>query len=151
MALLWLAVALAFTVLEMVTLAFYAVFVVVGALAAALAAALGAPFWVQVVTLAVVSVLGVVGARPVLMRMVHHGHNPDVLSGAAAMIGQEAMVVDPIQGAQPGHVRIGGENWPAVTADGSAVEQGQTIRVVSLRNATLVVAPVSRVPATAGA
>jgi membrane protein implicated in regulation of membrane protease activity len=142
LALLWLGVAIAFAVGEMLTLAFYAVFITVGALAAALAAALGFDLPVQVIVFAVASILGVFAARPPLMHYLERRHAPDVLSGAQGMIGQDAMVVDDIRSRhEPGHVRVMGENWPAVPEDGAAIPAGTTIRIVGLRQATLVVSP----------
>ena len=60
----WLAVALAFGVAEMLTLAFYAVFFVIGGLAAAIAAQMGVPEVGQVIVFCVVSIAGVLAARP---------------------------------------------------------------------------------------
>ncbi|MDP9326208.1 MAG: hypothetical protein M3O87_06705, partial [Candidatus Dormibacteraeota bacterium] len=65
---LWLAIALAFGVAEVITTAFYAIFIVLGAVAAGISAQLGASLPVQVIVFAVVSIAGVVVARPPLMR-----------------------------------------------------------------------------------
>ena len=138
--LLWLAIALAFGVAEMLTLAFFAVFAVVGAVAAAAAAWLGLALEWQVVVFAVVSVLGVVGARPPLMHYLQRRHTPELLSGAQSMIGLEAPVDEVIGGRHhPGHVRILGERWPAITGDGSSIPAGSVVRVDGLQQATLVV------------
>jgi membrane protein implicated in regulation of membrane protease activity len=143
----WLAVALAFGVAEVLTTAFYALFIVIGALAAAIAAQLGAPLPIQVIVFAVTSVAGVVLARPPLMHYVSRRRTPELLSGAQAMVGQEAPVVEDIKDAHTaGHVRIGGERWPAVAEDGSFIAAGSTVRVTGLRQATLVVSLVSPPP-----
>jgi membrane protein implicated in regulation of membrane protease activity len=56
------------------------------------------------------------------------------------MLGQTALVVDPIGGPhERGHVRIAGEDWPALTRDGQHVEAGESVRIVEIRRATLVV------------
>jgi len=69
-------------------------------------------------------------------------------TGAAGMIGQTALVVDPIRDAHHrGHVRIAGEDWPALTSDGRPVEAGEAVRIVEIRRATLVVEPVPGGPA----
>jgi membrane protein implicated in regulation of membrane protease activity len=140
MALLWLAAAIALLVLEVLTIAFFALFVMVGALAAALAAQSGQSVVVQVVVFAVVSAIGLVAARPPLMAYLRRRSHPATKSGAHAMIGKEVPVVDTIAGAlQPGHVFVSGENWPAVSSDGSPIPAGSTVVVEGLRNATLVV------------
>jgi membrane protein implicated in regulation of membrane protease activity len=138
---LWVGVALAFGVGEMLTLAFYAVFVVVGALAAAVAALLGVSFEGQVIVFAVVSVLGVVAARPPLMHYLRQRQGPMVVSGAEGMIGEEAAVVDDILDSNhPGHVHLLGENWPALSENGEPIHEGSTVRVTGLKQATLLVA-----------
>lgn len=137
----WLAVALAFGVGEVLTLAFYAVFVVVGALAAAVAAQMGVGLVGQVIVFAVVTLLGVVAARPLLMPYLRKRQGPVVMSGAEGMIGEEAAVVDDILDSNhPGHVRLQGENWPALSDNGEPIPAGSTVRVTGLKQATLVVA-----------
>jgi membrane protein implicated in regulation of membrane protease activity len=140
----WLAVALAFGVGEVLTLAFYAIFLVVGALAAAVAAQMGLGLAGQVIVFAVVSVLGVVAARPPLMHYLRQRQGPLVVSGAEGMIGEEASVVDDILDShQPGHVLLQGESWPALSENGKPIHKGSTVRVTGLKQATLVVALVA--------
>ena len=140
MPLVWLAIALAFGVGEVLTLAFYALFPALGAVAAAVAALLGFSFEGQVIVFAAVSVLGVVAARPPMMNYLKRRQEPEMKSGAEEMIGKEAPVVDDILDAHhPGHVRIAGENWPALSENGKPIHKGSTVRVNALRQATLVV------------
>jgi membrane protein implicated in regulation of membrane protease activity len=138
----WVVVALAFAVGEMVTLAFFAAFLCLAALGAAVAAATGGDLLIQGIVFMALAVGGVVLARPPLLRWMHYRYRatPATLSGAQEMIGRTGLVTDPIKGGQQtGHVKIMGERWPAVTADGSPVREGAEVRVVEIRNATLVV------------
>lgn len=140
MSLVWIVVALAFAVAEVATVALFAAFVAIGALAAAVAAFAGVGLVGQAAIFAVVTVAGVVAARPWLVGHLRRRHGPEMMSGAAGMIGQSALVVDPIEGPHArGHVRIAGEDWPALSADGSVVTAGTTVRIVEIRQATLVV------------
>jgi membrane-bound serine protease (ClpP class) len=66
-------------------------------------------------------------------------------TGAEAMIGQIAEVVTPCH--PSGHVRVQGELWEAYCAEG--VDVGQSVRIESLRDLTLVVAPLAREPESA--
>lgn len=142
MALVWIAVALVFALVEVASVALYAAFLAAGAVAAAVAAFGGTPPLGQALVFGLVSLLGVLFVRRPLLDHLRARHHPDLLSGAWAMIGQTALVVDPIVGPhQRGHVRIAGEDWPALSADGSPVERGATVRVVDIRQATLVVDP----------
>jgi membrane protein implicated in regulation of membrane protease activity len=138
----WLVVAAILAIAEMLTTAFAAVFLAAGAVAAALAAALGAGLVLQALAFAAVSILGIFGVRPVLVRY-RETHKSEILaSGAEAMIGQTATVVEATAGRQAwGHVRIGGESWPAVSSDGSPLQEGEEVVVKELRNTSLVVSP----------
>ncbi len=62
--------------IEAFTVAFFAVFVAVGLLAAALTAAVGVPVWGQLVTLSAVSLVGLGVARPPLARALTRSHSP---------------------------------------------------------------------------
>jgi membrane protein implicated in regulation of membrane protease activity len=97
-----------------------------------------------------VSIAGVVLARPPLMRYLERRRAPELLSGAEAMIGQEAPVIDDLEGRHhPGHVRVAGESWPAVSEDGGRIPAGSVVKVIALRQATLVVSPVAAPPTPA--
>ena len=140
MPLVWLAAALALLVLEILTIAFFAIFVMVGALAAALAATLNESPVIQVVVFAVVTAVGLLAARPPIMAYLRRRSQPSLQSGAQSMVGMEVLVVDAIGGEhEPGHVRVSGENWPAVSSDGTPIAEGSTVVVKGLRKATLVV------------
>ncbi len=144
MALAWIAVALAFAVAEVATVALFAAFVSLGALAAAVIAFAGGGLVAQGTVFAAIALLGVVVVRPPLMRHLQSRHAPAMMSGALAMIGQTGVVVDPIRGPhERGHVRIAGENWPALTTDGKPVDAGATVRIVDIEKTTLVVVPKS--------
>ena len=139
----WLIVGLAFAVGEVLTLAFFAVFLAVGAAGAAVGAALGLPILLQVIIFGVVGVGGILLFRPIVMRSLHRGGKPPLVSGAEAMIGQRAVLTDAIAGLErPGHLVIFGERWPAITADGSPVPLDSVVLIKAIRNATLVVEPI---------
>ena len=141
MVLFWIAAALVFAVVEVVSVALFAAFAALGALGAAIAAYAGADLVSQGIVFAVVSAAGILAVRPPLMRYLTARHSPAMMSGAAGMVGMTAQVVDPIEGPHGrGHVRIAGENWPALSVDGSPVRAGSTVRIVSIDKATLVVA-----------
>ena len=140
MTLLWIAIALVFAIVEVLTVGLFAGFVSLGAIGAAIAAFIGDDIVSQSVTFAVVAILGIAVVRRPLLAYLQQRAGPLVLSGAAAMIGQTALVVDAIAGPhERGHVRIAGEDWPALTRDGQPVEAGASVRVVEIRRATLVV------------
>ncbi|HEY8759773.1 MAG TPA: NfeD family protein [Candidatus Dormibacteraeota bacterium] len=132
----WVVFALAMAVVEVASVAFYAVFLALGALAASVAALAGANVYLQAGVFLVVALIGILGLRPVITRR----RGPRLVSGAQGMIGQTGIVVEPIQGEHvPGHVRLAGESWPAVSADGRPIAADATVTVLEIRGSTLVV------------
>lgn len=135
----WVIVAIAFAVVEVMTVAFFAVFITIGALGAAVAALLHFNLLVQAIVLGVIGVAGILIARPFLVERLHIGR-PTLRSGADSMVGQQAILLEPILGVgQPGHLKIGGELWPALTDDGSPVPANTLVVVTALRSTTLIV------------
>ncbi len=142
MAIIWLIVAAAFAVGEVVTTALYALFVAAAAAAAAVAAVLGAPVVVQATVFVVALGAGIGTGRRPLMRLARRGQGPALISGADGLVGEQGLVVTAVRGSSPaGQVRIRGEEWPAITADGTVIEPGQSVLVVDRQHSQLVVAP----------
>jgi membrane protein implicated in regulation of membrane protease activity len=135
----WVIVAIAFAIVEMFTVAFFAVFITVGALGAAVVSLLGFNLLVQTIVLGILGVAGILVARPYLVDRLHIGR-PALRSGADSMVGQQAVLIEPILGVgQPGHVKIAGELWPAETDDGAAVPVNTLVVVTALRSTVLIV------------
>ncbi len=109
-----------------------------GALAGGITAALGAPPALAFAVFAVVTValLGVV--RPVARR--HLRQRPRARTGVDALVGAEAVVLEPVSG-MDGRVKLGGEVWSARAYDGfSEFEVGQRVQVLQIEGATALVA-----------
>ena len=138
--LIWVVVALIFAVVEVATTALFAVFLVGGAIAAALVASTGQGAITQTIAFMVVSFLGILIARPWLQRRLRRRPSAETVSGARAMIGEVANVVDLVGRFRPrGHVRILGEDWPSTSGDGSILMRGTLVRIIDIERTTLVV------------
>ena len=138
---LWTIIAAGFTLGELHTNSFYlAPFAVGGAIAAVLAAA-GAGGLVSVIAFAAAAMLFLALLRPLAVR--HRRGVPALRTGAAALVGQPALVVERIANREGvGTVRIGGEVWTARAYDESQViPAGEEVEVVEIRGATALVTP----------
>jgi membrane protein implicated in regulation of membrane protease activity len=142
-ALAWLALALLLAAIEVATVDFVFLMLVGGALLGGLAAAFGLPFAVQVVVsvAGALVLLGVV--RPTVVRRVRVGS--PTLTGAAALVGREARVIETVTEAG-GRIRLCGEVWSARADDAwqylagsEALLPGRTVRVLAIEGATAVV------------
>ena len=58
------------------------------------------------------------------------------------MIGQQGRVSEPIEAGGYGRVAIDGDDWKAVSADGSAIDKDVRVRVVKMDSIILTVEPV---------
>jgi membrane protein implicated in regulation of membrane protease activity len=135
----WVIVAIVFAIVEIMTVAFFAVFITIGALGAAIVSLLGFNLLVQAIVLGVLGVAGILIARPFFVDRLHIGR-PTLRSGAESMVGQQAVLLEPILGVgQPGHLKIAGELWPALTDDGTPVPVNTLVTVTALRSTTLIV------------
>ena len=138
---LWVIVAGGFTVGEMHTNGFYLAPFAIGAVVAALISVLGAGALVSAIGFLAVSMAVVLLLRPLAMR---HRHLPAQLrTGAAALVGQPALVVERIANREGvGTVKIGGEVWTARSFDEDRViNAGEQVEVVEIRGATALVLP----------
>ncbi|MGH9295165.1 MAG: NfeD family protein [Acidimicrobiales bacterium] len=135
----WLIVAGIFLLIEVTHRAFYAAFLVIGALVAALVALASAPLAAQVPAFAAASVGGLLMARPSLTRAMARGHHRFV-SGAQGLVGREAVVTETVADLRaPGKIAIQGEQWRALSSDGSPIEVGAVVLILELDSSTFVV------------
>jgi membrane protein implicated in regulation of membrane protease activity len=132
--------------LELHHMAFYALFVAAGAFAAA-AVAVVAPEAIALQTGAAVVVAGagIVGLRGKVSAFVHrHEGGAQRLPGVhGGLVGQEVLTLDEVGGDdRPGHVRLAGENWLAVSGGDHPIAAGTAVLVTAVRGTTLIVWPV---------
>lgn len=143
---LWLIAAIALILSDLHLQAFYALFLGIGAVAACLGAAFHADLWLQGVLFAGVSALGVGLLRPPLSKwlLARSGALTVVPGTHGGFVGQHTVALNDIADDQhPGHVRIGNEEWLAVTDVDGGIKKGTRVEVVALRGTTMLVRPLS--------
>lgn len=141
---LWLALAVLFVIIELITLEFTFLMLAAGTLLGGLGTnLLGGPWWLQVGLAAVFSALLLFTIRPLLLRALKRS-SPVTLTNVDALVGMPARVVAPfLDGA--GSVKLdNGETWtarlgPALTDADLTV--GASAVVLAVRGATVEVAP----------
>jgi membrane protein implicated in regulation of membrane protease activity len=138
----WLIVAGAFGLAEVMTTTLVFAMLAGGALAAAVTAAVvgggSAAVVIQLIGFLVVSValLGLV--RPIAKK--HLTSGPRIRTGAAALVGRQAVVLVAVDGHDKGRVKLNGEVWSARSYDGQTVHDvGKTVDVVEIDGATALV------------
>jgi len=145
MLLLWVVSGLVLLAVELHTVAFYALFLGIGSLAAAVLVVFvpDSPIWAQALLAAVVAVVGMFALRPFVSRAFLRRRDGVVSFGVhGGLIGQEALTLDAIGDEHhAGHVALASERWLAVTDQPEPVGPDVTVVVAAVRGTTLVVRP----------
>ena len=135
----WLIVAAALGVAELMTTTFALGIIAVAAVVAAGTSALGLALPFQLLAFVVASGAGLGFVLPIARR---HVRQPPLLkTGPAALVGRPAQVLEEVTG-QGGRVRIGSEVWSARSYDEDLViPPGRTVDVMQIEGATALVYP----------
>ena len=126
----WLIAAILLVIFEICSATFGAICFAIGAGFSALAAGLGANLTWQIVIFAAVSLLTFVFLRPFMLKFMDR-KSKDVKTNADALIGRRGIVSERIDAEQhTGRVAIDGDDWKAVSDDGSVIEKGASVEIV---------------------
>lgn len=136
---LWLVAAAVLGVAEMHQGSFYLAPFAIGAALAALVALIGLGTAGSVIIFIAASAVAFAGLRPIAQR--HRRLPPALRTGAAALIGRRALVLERIANDEGvGCVKIDGEVWTARSFDDDQVfDAGDRVEVVEIRGATALV------------
>ena len=137
----WLLISLLCLIMEMASGTFYILCFAIGALFSMVGSWLGFSFLAQVVCFACFSILSIFAVRPVALKYLHRGEE-ERKSNADALEGREGVVIEEVQPQRSGYVKVDGDEWRAVTADGSFIKIGERVRIVKMDS---IVATVERV------
>jgi membrane protein implicated in regulation of membrane protease activity len=127
---LWLIVAVACLILELISGGFFIICFAIGGTATAIAALLGANVYWQLFIFAVVSLLTIFGVRPFALKYLHRNDDSSRPSNADAIIGRLGFVSQNIEAGGFGRVAIDGDDWKAVSDNGQTIEKGEKVEVI---------------------
>ena len=145
----WIALILIFGIIELTTLEFTFLMLAIGSFGGLLSGFFGAPWWVQIIIAAVLSVLLLFALRPALLRALKRGGDP-ALSNVDALLGLAGTVTNDFSG-NASHVKLAnGETWTArlgadsPTGTDRLLVEGERVVVIAIEGATAVVVPAER-------
>ena len=137
----WLIAAIVLVIIEICTAGFGALCFALGAAFSALVSGLGGSFTWQILVFVVVSLLTFIFLRPVVVRFLDK-KSKDVKTNAEAIIGRKGIVSERIDASQhTGRVAIDGDDWKAVSEDGSVIEKGTDVEIIKLDSIIVTVKP----------
>ena len=130
----WIAAIIVFGVVEAATAGLTSIWFVLGSVAALIAAVCGGPLWLQLVLFFTVA-LAV--TRPLVTKLMKKDIKP---TNADRVLGGVARVTERIDNDVPtGAVYIDGKTWTARSADGSAIEKDEMVRILRMEGVKLYV------------
>ena len=134
---LWVVLAAALAIGEVLTLGFLLGLIALAAVLAGVVAALGGGVVVQLVVFIAASIASIALIRPIAQR---HLRTPARLrTGTAALVGAQGVVTERVDDLS-GQVKIGGEVWSArAFLDGQVLEPGARVEVAKIEGATALV------------
>lgn len=135
----WLVAAIVLVIVEICTAGFGSICFAVGAGFSALVAGLGGNFVWQILVFAAVSLLTFIFLRPIAVRWIE-GKSKDVKTNVDALVGRRGIVSERIDAVQhQGRVKIDGDDWRAVSNDGSVIEKGTSVEILKNDSIVLIV------------
>ena len=141
----WMVAGLVLLAVELHNVAFYALFVAIGCLAAALTAVfVPDAVAVQVAVAVAVSMAGIAVLRPRVRAGMARGREHHRSRGVhGGFVGQEVVTLDVVGGVgRSGHVELAGERWLAVSGPDVALPAGTRVVITGVEGTTLIVWPV---------
>ena len=134
----WIIVALIFFIMEIFTPGFAVACRSNGAIGSSISSACGLELKFQILVFAIATLLAFVLVRPVVLKLFHN-KSKEVLTNVDALVGKMAIVSEEIKPVVGGRVKVDGDDWKAVTADGSPVEAGKVVRILKVDSVILTV------------
>lgn len=134
----WIIVALGFFILEIFTPGFAVACLSIGAIGSAIGTAFGCELKFQILIFALVTLLAFVLIRPLVLKF-FYSKSENVATNVDALIGRQAIVSEEIKPVIGGRVKVDGDDWKAVTADGKSVEAGKIVRILKVDSVILTV------------
>ena len=139
MALFWLVALIILAIAEAATVGLVCIWFAGGALTALIAAGIGAPLWLQIGLLLVVSAVLLAMLRPVLCKVARPRRTA---TNADRHLGKSALVTEEINNLrQTGAVKLDGVTWTARTEGNEVIPAGALIEVLRIEGVKVIVAP----------
>lgn len=126
---LWALISVICLILELTNGDFFIICFAIGAFCSAILSAFGCTFYAGLATFAVASVLSLFFIRPTLLKKLHKNEE-NRASNADALIGRTGRVSQKIERGGYGRVAIDGDDWKAVSQDGSEIDKDCKVKVV---------------------
>ena len=139
MAVIWLALALIFLIIEGITVGLTTIWFAAGAFVALLLSLIDAQLWLQIVVFLIVSMCLLVFTRKIFVEKLKAGSEK---TNVDALIGEEGLVIAKIVPFATGQVKVGGQVWTAIGQETDmTIEKDTPVKIIAIEGVKLIVAP----------
>ncbi len=133
----WMALAIAFIIMEAISVVLVAVWFVFGAIAAFIAVLCGASTLTQAIIFVVVSAATFIFVRPIAVKLCRAKETP---TNVDSIVGMEGIVLENIDNLRSeGRVKVNGLDWSAKSENGVVISKDTIIVVKKVEGVTLTV------------
>ncbi len=132
----WLGVIILSFIIEAISMDLLAVWFTIGGLVAFFASLLGANEAIQIVLFVFTSFGLLIFTRPLAKK---YFKTNIIHTNADRVIGQKAIVVEPITVTTRGSVKVDGKEWTAVTRDEDTLQTGEVVEVLAIEGVKVIV------------
>ena len=136
MAVIWLALAVIFLIIEAITVGLATIWFAAGAFAAFVLSLLNVPVLAQVVIFLAVSCCLLVFTRKIFVEKLRTGSES---TNVDALIGETGIVTEEIRPLTVGQVKINGQVWSALGKDDETIEKDRLVKVISIEGVKIIV------------
>ena len=138
MAVIWLALAVIFLIIEAITVGLATIWFAAGVFAAFVLSLLNVPVLAQVVIFLAVSCCLLVFTRKIFVEKLRTGSES---TNVDALIGETGIVTEEIRPLTVGQVKINGQVWSALGKDDETIEKDRLVKVIAIEGVKLIVIP----------
>ena len=137
---LWLIAAIVLVIVELFTNIIASFCLAIGCVAACIGAACDVSLSMQLLLLAIGSVVAFMLIPPLVKKhRLNQSKGQEDVTNMGALIGRTALVLEDIDGDKKGRVKVDGDNWQAVCQNGVRFAAGEKVRIVSYDSIVLTV------------
>lgn len=140
-AIVWLALLVAFLIMEATTVQLICIWFAAGSLAAMVVSLLGGAVWLQVLVFFTVSIVLLVLLWPLARK---HFKPKLTATNADALVGRICTVTEDIDPLEGGRVKLGDVTWSARNDGGAAISAGKQVKVLKIQGAKVIVEEVKK-------
>lgn len=142
MVIVWAILGVMLLIIESMTVSLTSIWFAIGAFSAMVLAILNLPFWAQIISFLVFSIVMAIFTRPFFVKYLKIGTTK---TNVDSLIGKEAIVTQVIEPFKTGQVKLNGQIWTALSENHEPIEVAQRVEVLRIEGVKLIVKEITTI------